>query len=194
MRVRAVYACVVVVFIGMIQAIYANAINESSKPMAMSSMPANTNTSTYSYITTTSTSVKTVTTTTTKPSSNRKTKYNFTKQDIHIIELVTMNEVGDCSEASKIAVANIVLNRWKSKEFPDTIKEIVYAKGQFTCSFSKQPNKSTKAAVQKALEGVDNSKGALYYYAPKYVKARYIIRWFESLDFCFELEGQRFFK
>jgi len=178
----------------MIQAIYANAINESSKPMAMSSMPANTNTSTYSYITTTSTSVKTVTTTTTKPSSNRKTKYNFTKQDIHIIELVTMNEVGDCSEASKIAVANIVLNRWKSKEFPDTIKEIVYAKGQFTCSFSKQPNESTKAAVQKALEGVDNSKGALYYYAPKYVKARYIIRWFESLDFCFELEGQRFFK
>jgi spore germination cell wall hydrolase CwlJ-like protein len=103
-----------------------------------------------------------------------------------------MNEVGHCSEASKIAVANVILNRLASPDFPDTVREVVYAPRQFTAVHGTlKPDKHTREAVKKALNGEDNSKGAVYYYAPRYTGR---IDWFERLEFLFELEGQRFFK
>ena len=134
---------------------------------------------------TTTTSTTTITPTTTAPP-------RFTDEEISMIELVVMNEVGHCSEASKIAVANVILNRVDSANFPNTVKEVVYAKNQFSAAYgSLKPDKSTRAAVKKALNGEDNSMGAVYYYAPRYTGT---IAWFEGLEFCFELEGQRFFK
>jgi len=106
-----------------------------------------------------------------------------------------MNEVGHCSEASKIAVANVILNRVDSANFPNTVKEVVYAKNQFSAAYgSLKPDKSTRAAVRKALDGEDNSMGAVYYYAPRYVHDRQVIAWFEGLHYLFELDGQRYFK
>jgi spore germination cell wall hydrolase CwlJ-like protein len=135
--------------------------------------------------TTTTTTITTTTTTTT-------TQPRFNAEDIALIEHIVMNEVGHCSEESKIAVANVILNRLASPQFPDTVREVIYAPRQFSAVYGKlKPDKHTKRAVQKAINGEDNSKGAVYYYAPRYTGK---IAWFEGLEFCFELEGQRFFK
>ena len=55
------------------------------------------------------------------------------------------------------------------------------------------PTEHTKECVKRALNGEDYSNGALFYYAPKYCGGS-TAAWFESLTFCMELEGQRFFK
>ena len=124
-----------------------------------------------------------------------------TKQiEIEMIESVIHHEVGYCSEESKIAITNIILNRVQHEDFPDTVEEVLKQEGQFTAihNYYDQeliPDDSTREAVSKALQGTDNSQGALYYYAPEYVSDQSIINWFENeLTFLFELEGQRYFK
>ena len=125
-----------------------------------------------------------------------ESKYKITDDERLLMEKVVAHEVGNCSEESQILVANIILNRFNSELFPNTITEVIYQNGQFSGihNLNIEPNDSVKAAVQKALEGEDNSDGALYYYSVKYTKNKHTIRWFESLRFCLELEGQRYFK
>ena len=129
---------------------------------------------------------------TTTPPTRTPTRPRFNAEAIALIEHIVMNEVGHCSEESKIAVANVILNRLASPQFPDTVREVIYAPRQFSAVYGKlKPDKHTKRAVQKAINGEDNSKGAVYYYAPRYTGK---IAWFEGLEFCCEWEGQRFFK
>mgnify|MGYP000879915566 CR=1 FL=1 len=140
----------------------------------------------------TNTTVTTTTTTITTTTTTTSTTQRFTAKEISLIEHIVMNEVGHCSEQSKIAVANVILNRLDSPGFPDTVREVVYAPRQFSAVYGTlKPDKHTQEAVKKALNGEDNSMGAVYYYAPRYTGT---IAWFEGLEFLFELEGQRFFK
>jgi len=140
----------------------------------------------------TNTTVTTTTTTITTTTTTTSTTQRFTAKEISLIEHIVMNEVGHCSEQSKIAVANVILNRLDSPDFPDTVREVVYAPRQFSAVYGTlKPDKHTQEAVKKALNGEDNSMGAVYYYAPRYTGT---IAWFESLEFLFELDGQRYFK
>ena len=45
----------------------------------------------------------------------------------------------------------------------------------------------------EALAGEDNTNGATYYYAPAYCGGS-TAAWFETLQFCLEVDGQRYFK
>ena len=69
-------------------------------------------------------------------------------------------------------VANVVLNRVKSKSFPSTVEEVVFAHNGSTYQFSPiydgryytvDVSKETKKAVEDALNGNDPSQGALYF-------------------------------
>lgn len=111
---------------------------------------------------------------------------------------VLQNEVGYMSDDSKIAVANVILNRVKSQGFPNTLKGVLTANNQFTAisnyyNKTNAPTQSTIDCARRALNGEDNSNGAIFYYAPKYCGGS-TASWFESLTFCMEFEGQRFFK
>lgn len=74
----------------------------------------------------------------------------------------------------QVAVGAVVLNRVKSSNFPNTIEKVVYQDGQFTSVKDGQinllPNENAFKAAQKALEGNDPSKGALFFYNPKTAK------------------------
>lgn len=60
----------------------------------------------------------------------------------------------------KVAVANVVLNRVKSSKYPDTIKDVIYAKGQFSPvsngSMAKaiQNDSADESCYQAALEAL----------------------------------------
>ena len=139
----------------------------------------------------TSRTITTTTTTVTQPSNI----YRLSNQEVKLIEKIVVGEAGGCSEDTMIVVANVILNRLKSNQFPETITEIVYQPGQFSTAYSSvQPTSKVKKAVAKALPGYDNSRGALFFYASKHVHKKSTIRWFESLHFVFEMDGQRFFK
>ena len=111
---------------------------------------------------------------------------------------VLQGEVGNCSEASKIAVANVVINRVKSGRFGSSIKAVLTAPNQFTAIYgyysgSPAPSQNTRDCALRALNGEDNSNGAVYYYSPRYCGGS-TAAWFESLTFCLEIDGQRYFK
>ncbi len=71
---------------------------------------------------------------------------------------------------SKILVANVVINRVKSSDFPNTLTEVIYQgngqqfqpimDGRF---YSVTVSQSTVEAVERALAGEDYSQGATYF-------------------------------
>ena len=65
-------------------------------------------------------------------------------------------------------VANVVLNRVKNYRFPNSVTAVIAQPGQFSPVASgrfaaSMPGAAAMAAVDKALSGEDNSKGALYF-------------------------------
>ncbi|NLZ47012.1 MAG: cell wall hydrolase, partial [Clostridiales bacterium] len=139
-------------------------------------------------------------TTTAKPVENIASKPSDTMvvscsaEELEMFYYVVEGEVGGCSEASKIAVANVIINRVKNGRFPGSLSGVMTSKSQFTAinnyySKRRTPTQSTKDCVQRALYGEDNTNGAIYFYSKKYCSAS-SARWFESLNFCFEIDGQ----
>jgi len=83
----------------------------------------------------------------------------------------------------KIMVANVVLNRVEDESFPDSVYEVVYARGQFSPVSNGRINRvkvseETEEAVTRALEGEDHSNGALYFAARKHASASNM-SWFD---------------
>lgn len=77
-------------------------------------------------------------------------------------------EAGDQDLRGRRLVANVILNRVKSKQFPNTVKKVVFAPRQFSpvsngSYYRVRVSKKTKRAVDQALQGVDDSRGALYF-------------------------------
>lgn len=83
------------------------------------------------------------------PSGDRAYLTNY---DIQLIEHCVMSEAGGDSLQCQEAVACVILNRWLNPEkYGDTIYDVIYAPGQFSCSMSNQPTVSVRLAVHDAL-------------------------------------------
>lgn len=71
----------------------------------------------------------------------------------------------------QVAVGAVVMNRVHSDLFPSSISKVIFQKGQFTAvddgQFNTKPTATSYKAARKALNGVDPTNGALYYYNPK---------------------------
>lgn len=88
----------------------------------------------------------------------------------------------------RILVANVIMNRVKHEEFPDTVTEVVweYDNGvpQFSPTYDGRigqvvVSEETKEAVKQALEGVDYSQGALFF-IQKSAAEKDSVSWFEK--------------
>ncbi|PLT35021.1 cell wall hydrolase [Bacillus sp. V5-8f] len=70
----------------------------------------------------------------------------------------------------KVAVATVVLNRIKSEQFPDTVRDVIYQKNQFepvaNGSINKPAGKEAKKAVNEAIAIQGKTEKALYFYNP----------------------------
>ena len=126
-------------------------------------------------------------------------KDKYSEIDIEMISAVVMHEVGNCSRDSKIAVTNLILNRLNDGRFGDTIYDVLHAKGQFTAIHNYYdneivPNEDCIEAVKAAIDGEDNSKGALYYCNLSYISDRSTKSWFNSMELVLTLDGQNYYK
>ncbi len=119
--------------------------------------------------------------------------------DYNTLLRIVQAESGGCDIIGKILVANVILNRVDSDEFPDTIYDVVYQKYQFSPVIDGSINRckvtdETKEAVDRALNGEDPSEGALYFMNRKKSAAKNV-RWFDSkLDYLFKHGEHEFFK
>ncbi len=123
----------------------------------------------------------------------------LSESDYNTLLRIVQAESGGCDIIGKILVANVILNRVESNEFPDSIHGVVYQKSQFSPVIDGSINRckvsdETREAVERALNGEDPSEGALYFMnrsksAPKNV------RWFDTkLSFLFKHGEHEFFK
>jgi N-acetylmuramoyl-L-alanine amidase len=78
----------------------------------------------------------------------------------------------------QIAVAAVIINRISDPAFPKTIADIIYQPGAFSSVSDGQINLSPSAssirAAQEAANGVDPSKGALFFFNPAKTTNKYI--------------------
>lgn len=92
-------------------------------------------------------------------------------KDLKLLAKIINAEAGNQPYKGKVAVGNVIMNRVDHPKFPDTIKDVVYQKGQFSPvsngSIHKEPNKESIQAAKEVLNGhrvVDDN--VLYFYNP----------------------------
>ncbi len=103
---------------------------------------------------------------------------------------------------SKLLVANVVLNRVKDSHFPDTVYDVVWQRVGGSAQFSPTEDgridsctitNSTIEAVELALQGEDNSQGALFFVARDSASPSNV-QWFDSsLVWLFEYGGHEYY-
>ncbi len=93
----------------------------------------------------------------------------------------------------QVAVGAVVLNRIEHPSFPDTMSGVIYQKNAFTClqdgQFYEPITETAYKAATDALNGLDPSGGAIYYYNPaiatsKWIFSRPIITTIGDHRFC----------
>lgn len=123
----------------------------------------------------------------------------YSEQDYQVMLKIVQAEAGGCDSTGKILVANVIMNRVRSKQFPDNITSVVYERSQFSPVSNGSINRvkvtqDTIDCVNRALDGEDYSQGALYFMNRK---ASYSgnVRWFDGrLTFLFSHGGHEFFR
>ena len=97
------------------------------------------------------------------------TGQSVSAEEIDLLARLITAEAGGEPYEGQVAVGAVVINRVKSPKFPNSIREVIYQKGQFS-SLPKLPGivptQSARRAAQEALNGKDPSGGALYFYNP----------------------------
>lgn len=134
--------------------------------------------------------------------AEKQWQYDISQEDYDVLLRIVEAEAGGEDTEGKMLVAGVVLNRVKSKDFPDSVKEVVFQKENGTAQFSPvysgrydrvDISEDTVSAVERVLSGEDISNGALYFAARKYVDSTKM-KWFdEKLTFLFSHGGHEFF-
>jgi N-acetylmuramoyl-L-alanine amidase len=112
-----------------------------------------------------------------EPKQDPISKYSNEELDL-LARLVRAEAQGE-SLQGKIAVACVVLNRVESSTFPNTIKGVIYQKGQFqpvrNGAINKAADQESIKAVQEAITSSRQIAGAsLFFYNPATAKSRWL--------------------
>lgn len=96
----------------------------------------------------------------------------YSNDEIELIGLVVMAEAEGEPELGKRLVVDTILNRVDSPDFPNTIKEVIFQKNQFTCTTNGRlervcTNEDILELVCDEME-VRESEEVLYFTAGRY--------------------------
>lgn len=95
--------------------------------------------------------------------------YDLSAEELLLLQKIVMAEAEGEPYEGKVAVANVVLNRLRSANFPDTITDVIYQKHQFSPVANGRlkrvkPNKETIKSVNAALHGQKEVKDDTYFF------------------------------
>lgn len=97
-----------------------------------------------------------LTTTTTTTTTTTKAR-SYSDDDLYVMTHVMHGEAGGHGEKLLSYVGSVVLNRVAHKSFPNTIRGVVFQKGQYACTwdgnYNKTPDALTKRVAIKLLTG-----------------------------------------
>lgn len=100
---------------------------------------------------------------------NAQWSYALVDEELLLLQKIVMAEAEGEPYEGKIAVTNVILNRLRSANFPDTIKEVIYQKSQFSPVHNGRlkrvtADEETIAAVNEALNGRKEVTDDTYYF------------------------------
>ena len=113
--------------------------------------------------------------------------------DVNLLARTISAEARGEPYSGQVAVGAVILNRVEHPSFPDTIAGVVYQPGAFSClndgQFDQPIAESAYRAARDALNGMDPSGGAIYYYNPvtatnQWIRSRPIINTIGQHVFC----------
>lgn len=94
----------------------------------------------------------------------------FSDNDIQLMANAVYGEARGEPYEGQIAVAAVILNRINSPTFPNTVSGVIFEPLAFTAVADGQiwltPNDTARRAVIDAINGMDPSEGATYYFNP----------------------------
>lgn len=117
------------------------------------------------------------------PAGGAKT-ISASQEEIELLARAVFSEARGEPYLGQVAVAAVILNRVASPDFPNTIAGVIYQPWAITAVHDGQfwltPNQAAYAAAEQALQGIDPTMGALYYYNPitatnQWIRSRQII-------------------
>lgn len=103
----------------------------------------------------------------------------YSEEEIRLLARIIVAEAEDQSYKGKVAVGAVVMNRVKSSKFPNTIRGVIYQKGQFSPIsngrfYRVKVTQEDIQAAKDAIMGEDPTRGSIYFYAPKYATDKWI--------------------
>lgn len=107
----------------------------------------------------------------------------YTADELYWLSRIVSAESSGEPDSGKVAVANVVLNRVESKEFPDTIYGVIFDRKygvQFTPVLNgtiyNTPTTNSVIAAKRALLGEDISRQCLYFLNPDTATNSWIVK------------------
>lgn len=95
--------------------------------------------------------------------------------EINLLERLVEAEARGESYKGKVAVAEVVLNRVNSDNFPNTITGVVHQRNQFSPvtngSINRNASGDSRKAVQQALQGSNYTNNATFFYSHAQIKS-----------------------
>lgn len=107
----------------------------------------------------------------------------YTFDDVYWLSRIVYSEAGFESYEGMVAVANVVLNRVKHPEFPNTVYGVIFDKAggvQFTPvaagTIYNEPSEQAILAARAALNGYNNISSCLFFFNPRLAKSFWIAK------------------
>lgn len=98
--------------------------------------------------------------------------------DVYLLARLISAEARGEPYTGQVAVGAVVLNRVRHPSFPNTISGVIYQSGAFSClqdgQFDQPIADSAYRAARDALNGLDPSGGAIYYFNPSTATSKWI--------------------
>ena len=87
---------------------------------------------------------------------NNTKKLSYSENDLYILSHLIYAEAGNQNWDFQVATGSVVLNRVKSNKFPNSIKGVVFQRGQYACTwdgnYNKTPSKQAKNVAKYLLQ------------------------------------------
>lgn len=138
-----------------------------------------------------------------KETAREENRIQLSQTDKEVLLRIVEAEATGEDVTGKMLVANVILNRVNSDEFPDTVEKVVFQKSGKKYQFSPirdgryykvSISETTEEAVERVLDGEDYSKGALYFMSRRQAN-KSNVRWFDrSLTWLLEYGTHEFYK
>ena len=101
-------------------------------------------------------------------SSVRRQILSLSEESQTMLMKIAMAEAGGEDLTGKALVMNVVVNRIRDREFPDTVEEVIFQPGQFSPVddgryWDMVPDEDCQRALYMVVNGWDESKGATYF-------------------------------